>query len=75
MIIRALLIALLPILMLSAGCDSSCDELAQITCQEAGQDSEECKNATERASQASAPEKEGCDTALDLVKSLEKQSS
>ncbi len=75
MIIRALFIALLPILLLSTGCASSCDELAEVTCREAGVDSEECKNAKERASQASAPEKESCDTALDLVKSLEKQSS
>ena len=75
MIIRALLIALFSILFLNTGCASSCDELAEITCREAGADSKECKDAKERASQASASEKEGCDTALDLVKSLEKQSS
>ena len=74
MIFRVLILALLPILFLGTGCASSCDELAERTCQETGADSKECQAAQERAGQASAPEKEACDTALDLVKNLEKQS-
>jgi hypothetical protein len=75
MIIRFLFIALIPLLFLNSGCASSCDQLAELTCQETGEDSQECKNARTRASEASASEKEGCDRALELVKSLEKQGS
>ena len=75
MIIRALCIALLPILFLQAGCTSACDDLAEVTCREAGGDSKECQDAKKRASEASASDKDGCDTALDLVKTLEKLSS
>jgi hypothetical protein len=50
---------------------SSCDQLAELTCQETGEDSQECKNARTRASEAKASEKEGCDRALELVLCLE----
>lgn len=54
------------------GCGNPCEDLAEITCKTAGEGTEECKNIREKAGKASSEDKRACESALELVKSLER---
>jgi hypothetical protein len=58
--------------LLGTGCGNPCKELAEGTCQISGSDSEACKKVRDMAASVSPEEREACDTALGLVKSLER---
>jgi hypothetical protein len=73
--IRVLLGVLLLSLSATAACSNSCEELAEKTCIETGDNSEECLKVRQRAGEASASIKEACDRALELVESMEKQGN
>lgn len=64
-------IAALSLVVLS-GCGNPCEELADLSCTTSGEDSAECKTIREKAGKASSEDKRACDSALELVKSLER---
>lgn len=53
-------------------CGSSCDDLADVACEAAGAESEECVQVRDKASKASSDDQRACEVALALVESLEK---
>jgi hypothetical protein len=73
--IRVLLGVLLLSFSATAACSNSCEELAEKTCIETGENSDECGKARQRAGDVSASIKESCDRALELVESMEKQGN
>ena len=65
------LLLILSLLALTA-CTGPCEELAEISCENAGDSSEACSWITERAGQATNHDKRACKVALELVAELEK---
>ena len=65
-------IFLLILLSALTACTGPCEELAEITCENAGGESESCVWIEERASQATNDDKRACKVALELVANLEK---
>ncbi|MEE2779851.1 MAG: hypothetical protein VYE15_04950 [Myxococcota bacterium] len=66
--VLSLFVALLAL----TACTGPCEELAEITCGNAGDESESCVWIEERASQATNHDKRACKVALELVANLEK---
>ncbi len=58
--------------ILSGGCGSPCDDLANVACEAAGSESPECTKVREKAAKASSEDQRACEVALGLVESLEK---
>lgn len=70
---RRLVTAIAALLALSwASCANPCEELAEVACQAAGEQSAECTKAREKAEKASSRDREQCNVAVRLVKSLER---
>ncbi|TNF26442.1 MAG: hypothetical protein EP329_21240 [Deltaproteobacteria bacterium] len=69
---RFLAAAALAVVLSSAlgACTDDCQRLADLTCQKAGDGSEECKKIRERTDSPSAEDKEMCAIALDVFEKL-----
>lgn len=63
---------LLATLFFSVGCAGPCDDLVEVGCENAGQESPSCKRLRERAERVSPDDKRACSVALELVENLEK---
>lgn len=50
-----------------AGCSDECKQLADLACEKAGEQSEECKKIRTRAETATADDKRSCGKALAVV--------
>lgn len=59
-------------LVLTIGCDGPCDELVEVGCENAGQESPACERLRDRAERVSPDDKRACKVALSLVENLEK---
>jgi hypothetical protein len=57
---------------LIGGCAKPCDELAELGCERAGDDSEHCAKLREQASKAGTEEQRSCRRAVLLVDTLGK---
>lgn len=64
--------AMATLFALGVGCGNPCEEFAEIACQTAGEQSQECEKARKRADNASSQNQEQCHVAVELVKSLER---
>ncbi|MFO0748106.1 MAG: hypothetical protein U1F43_20980 [Myxococcota bacterium] len=54
-------------LALLAGCADECKQLADLACEKAGEQSDECKKIRTRAESATADDKRSCGKALAVV--------
>ena len=55
-----------------SGCGGPCDELADIGCENAGEESPSCLRLRERSEKVSRADRRACSVALSLVEALEK---
>lgn len=60
-------LALLALASSLTACSDDCQRLADITCEKAGESSEECTRIREHASSPSADDKQACSLALKVV--------
>jgi hypothetical protein len=63
---------LIAIGFLVTGCSHECETYAEAACENAGEDSETCRQIRERASHASAADLRACELALGLVEKFKK---
>ena len=59
------------LLVISAGCSNPCEEIAEVGCQFAGEQSEECAKVRKHAENPSAEDKRACRVVLELVDKLD----
>jgi hypothetical protein len=66
--ILALLAVLIPLQLATlTGCSDECNELADLACEKAGEQSDECKKLRQRADSTSLDDKRICAKALAVV--------